>query len=119
LDSRHDQVNTEIILRLHHIFEKHEHPLLSKNVTVDLDTLFNKTYMKINNPIEKTLSLWLDKDKLHRQQWIPENQQEPNSKATTLAKNNELVIGPIEIRTFSALTQDKLPGSNNHHIDIN
>jgi len=111
-----DQSPPQVVLRLQHLLEAGEHPVFSRNVSVDASDLFRFGF--IRNFTEKTLSLALDKNKLHRQQWNIRSSSvtaSPPSVALDNPRNldpqNPLVtLSPAQIRTFTLqLDRSKLP----------
>lgn len=104
LQPRNSNSNEGDILRLLHLFERGDHPIYSRNTTINLATLFAAPWT-LNSAVEKTLSLQWDLSELHRQQWRTSNfRDEEDVEPQTFPLNNKapdtVTLSPIQMRTF-------------------
>lgn len=96
---------TEVLLRLEHMFEKDEDPTLSQNVTVSLKGLF--PLLGIQKVEELTLSANQDLESASRLQWRTKEGVTPEkfSPPPVVAPSFDVTLGPMQIRTFKATFQ--------------
>jgi len=80
-------------LRLHHLYEKGVSHF-SNEATVDVDKLFNG--LVPSKFEERTLSLWMKKSDLHRQQWKVQSEE-----MSEIPQAKEVKLRAIQMKTFS------------------
>ncbi|GAQ90184.1 lysosomal alpha-mannosidase [Klebsormidium nitens] len=93
-----------VLLRLGHLFEVDEDPVLSRLANVDLRTLFAK---KIKAVTEMTLSGNQARSNVQKLVWRVENEpfsEAPKLRGSPFGRGSFLVeLGPMEIRTFEII----------------
>ncbi|KAM8772245.1 lysosomal alpha-mannosidase [Acanthopagrus schlegelii] len=89
---------TTVLLRLEHQFQSWESKVNSRPVTVNLQKLF--TTLDILGMSELNLSANQWKDEMKRFSWTPESEERPLPKTSEDPSTWEVLLKPMEIRTF-------------------
>lgn len=92
--------SAEVVLRLQHLFEAGDHPIYSKDVTVDVASLF--TQLKVVTAKERSLSLQQAAADMHRQKWHTNDQKNmAGEERPRKALQTDVTLGPIQMASFS------------------
>ncbi|XP_075234811.1 lysosomal alpha-mannosidase-like [Lycorma delicatula] len=109
--------NSTALVRLEHIFETGEEPVLSQPVTINLKELFSN--YEVTSAVELSLSATIEKTKIKRLRWKREDQLQDEVKVEPLPASLEVTLQPMQIRTFEIkLFKSSQSRSGSHRLSF-